>query len=173
MVNPMKNAFRRFDIVYLAICVALLSVASFGQTPGTGAISGIVYDPANKVVSNATVVATDDATQLSRTVTTTPEGLFRVPLLLPGTYTVAVAAPGFAENTSHAIQVTVSKTISLNVTLAVAGAKTDVQVKANSETADLESSTLGGLVNQTAIQSLPLSSRNYTQIIGLAPGVVV
>ena len=84
MVNRMKNAFRRLDIVYLAICVALLSVASFGQTPGTGAISGIVYDPANKVVSNATVVATDDATQLSRTVTTTPEGLFRVPLLLPG-----------------------------------------------------------------------------------------
>ena len=41
------------------------------------------------------------------------------------------------------------------------------------EIAELESSTLGGLVDQTAIQALPLSNRNYTQILGLSPGVVV
>ncbi len=41
------------------------------------------------------------------------------------------------------------------------------------EVADLESSTLGGKVDETAIQELPLSSRNYTQILGLSPGISV
>ena len=37
----------------------------------------------------------------------------------------------------------------------------------------MESSTLGGVVDETAILALPLASRNFTQILGLAPGVVV
>ena len=57
--------------------------------------------------------------------------------------------------------------------LTVAGERTSVQVTSDAETADLESSTLGGLMNDKAVQALPLSSRNFTQIMGLAPGVVV
>jgi hypothetical protein len=58
------------------------------------------------------------------------------------------------------------------VTLSVAGASTSVQVTGDAEMVQLESSTLGGLVNDRAVQALPLSSRNFTQIMGLAPGVV-
>ena len=151
----------------------LLLSPGFGQTPGTGAISGIVYDPATRAVSNAEVSAVNEATGVSRSVKTSPEGVFRVPLLLPGTYTLTVNAGGFAANTTRSIQVTVSQTSSVNVTLAIAGTNADVQVNGKSGIADLESSTLGGLVDQTAIQALPLSNRNYTQILGLSPGVVV
>ena len=60
----------------------------------------------------------------------------------------------------------------MTVSLAVAGATTNVQVSGSSEIAELESSTLGGLVDERAIKALPLSSRNYTQILGLSPGVI-
>ena len=150
-----------------------LASAAFGQTPGTGAISGVVYDPSNRVVENATALVVNEATHVSRSVMTTSEGLFRVPLLLPGEYAVTVKANGFAENTSHLITVTVSETTSINVTLAVSGGASTVQVQSDTEIAQLESSTLGLVIDDTAIQSLPLSNRNYTQIIGLAPGVVV
>jgi hypothetical protein len=123
-------------------------------------------------VTNADVVAVNDATRLSRAVKTTSEGVFRVPLLLPGTYTVTVTVPGFSVNTSQLIQVTVSETSSLDVRLSVAGANTSVQVSTGAIAANLESSTLGGLVDRAAIQTLPLSNRNFTQILGLAPGVV-
>jgi hypothetical protein len=96
-----------------------------------------------------------------------------VPLLLPGTYTVTVSAPGFAINTSHSIQVTVGETSSLSVVLAVAGVNQSVQVTNAASIAALDSSTLGGSVDETAIQTLPLSNRNYTQILALAPGVIV
>jgi hypothetical protein len=155
--------------------ILLLVLARFGaaQTPGTGAISGVVYDPAHRVVANAQVVAVEEATQLSRTVTTGAEGEFRVPLLPPGTYSVTVQAAGFAANTASSVQVAVSEIHSLQITLAVANTTASVQVSDHEQRADLESSTLGGVVDQAAIQSLPLSSRNYTQILGLSPGVVV
>ena len=154
------------------VMLLLASVAP-GQTPGTGAISGIVLDPTNRAVANAEVLVSDDATHISRSVTTTAEGIFRVPLLPPGKYSVTVKAPHFAPNTSPSIPVAVSDTTTLNVTLAVAGTSTNIQVSSNAEVAQLESSTLGGVVDETAILSLPLASRNYTQILGLAPGVVV
>src|ERR1700678_959605 len=158
--------------IVISLCLLLASV-SLSQTPGTGAISGVVYDPSNRVVANAEVQATNEATQLSRSVHTTAEGLFRVSLLPPGTYDITVKQPGFAENMSHAIQVTVSETASLTVTLAVAGVKQSIDVENSSSVAEVESATVGGLVDGAAIQTLPLSSRNFTQILGLSPGVVV
>ena len=173
----MKTTFLRICVTLplkvcfgMAFLVAALPVS--GQTPGTGAISGVIYDSSHRVVSNAKVVATNDATQLSRSVTTTSDGMFRIPLLAPGAYAVTVSAPGFAPSTSELIQVTVSETSSARVVLAVSGINTTVQVEAGTQDLDLESSTLGGLVDKTSIQSLPLSSRNYTQILGLAPGVI-
>jgi Carboxypeptidase regulatory-like domain/TonB dependent receptor len=168
----MKTAFLRICLTIPVMALLLAALPISGQTPGTGAISGIAYDPSNRVVANAKVLAVNDATLLSRSVTTTSEGVFRVPLLLPGTYTVTINAPGFASNTSRSIRVTVSETTSLNVILTLASVGQSVQVHGGGEDAELESSTLGGLVDESAIRTLPLSSRNYTQILGLSPGVV-
>jgi hypothetical protein len=153
--------------------VLLLSLAAHGQTPGTGAISGNVFDPQSKAVSGATVVAVSQATHEERMAHSSGEGAFAIPLLPPGSYAVKVEADGFAESDSDTIQVTASEITSLNVRLSVASVAQSVQVKASAEEVSLESSTLGGLVDETAIQMLPLSNRNYTQILGLSPGVVV
>ena len=150
----------------------LLPNLVYGQTPGTGAISGIVFDPSNRVVINAEVTVVSADTHFSRSVTTTSTGLFRAPLLPPGAYAVTVKAPGFAVSTSPSVVVTVSQITSLNVILAVASENQSLKVSSAAQVADLDSSTLGGLVNNTAIESLPLSNRNFTQILGLAPGVV-
>jgi hypothetical protein len=171
--QSVKNPPVRSVLAACTMALFLLVSPTFGQTPGTGAISGTVYDPATRAVANAEVSAVNEATGVSRSVATSSEGAFRVPLLLPGSYTLTVSAGGFATSSLRSIQVTVSQTSSVNVTVAIAGANQDVQVNGKSEIADLESSTLGGLVDQAAIQSLPLSNRNYTQILGLSPGVVV
>jgi hypothetical protein len=168
-----KRSLLRNDLRVPAILVLLGSAALFSQTPGTGAIAGNLVDPATKAVSGAKVIAVNEETHLSRVAISSAEGTFRIPLLLPGDYVVRVQAEGFAESVSNVIQVTASETASLNVPLVLASVAQSVQVKASAEDADLESSTLGGLVNHTAIESLPLSNRNYTQILGLSPGVVV
>ena len=67
-----------------AIFALLLTGQILGQAPGTGAISGVVYDQSDRVIGHAEVVATNEATFVSRTVVTTADGVFHVPLLLPG-----------------------------------------------------------------------------------------
>ena len=169
----MRAASLRRQFALSTICALVLTGTAFGQTPGTGAISGVVYDPSNRVIANAVVLAVNEATQVSRSVITTPEGVFRVTLLTPGNYSVTIKADGFAEHTSRSIAVTGSETSSLNVTLTIAGASASVQVTNDAEMAEVESSTLGRAVGQEAAQALPLANRNYTQILGLSPGVVV
>jgi hypothetical protein len=168
----MKTASLRTYLVVTAIMFAICIRDSYSQTPGTGAISGVVYDPANRVLANARVEATNEDTQVSRWVATASDGAYRIPLLLPGVYTVAVTAAGFNRTVAHAVIVTVSEISTLNMSMPVTGPNTNVQVKGGAQIADLEGSTLGGLLDHQAIESLPLSSRNYTQILGLSPGVI-
>src|SRR5579863_3319931 len=154
------------------LAVLAIGAAALAQTPGTGAITGVVLDPSERVVTNAEVEVVSAETDASRSVRTNAEGGFHVTLLPPGRYIVTVRASGFATERSQPIDVTVSETSSLDVKLAVVQENTSVQVSATASAASLESSRLGGLVNHTEIQALPLSNRNFTQILGLTPGVV-
>lgn len=171
--NRTKPTFRRRAGSVMAVVLLLAAMAAPGQTPGTGALSGVVYDPQNRAVNHAKVLAENESTHVVRSVTTGAEGNFHIPLLSPGTYTVTVSAPGFTLNATHSVEVTVSETRSLSVQLAIADAGTTIHVSGRAQDVETESSTLGGVVDETAIQTLPLSNRNYTQILGLSPGVVV
>jgi len=169
----MNTDFLQRYFAAVAIVVLLLTGQILGQAPGTGAISGVVYDPSKRVIGNAEVVATNEATFVSRSVDTTAEGVFRVPLLPPGDYSVTVTATGFAKRTAQSISVTVGETSSVSVMLTVEGAAASVRVASDSELVETESSTLGRAVGPESMQALPLANRNYTQILGLSPGVGV
>lgn len=165
-------SLRNHSALFVAVFL-LFAVSAFSQTPGTGAISGTLLDPANKAVSGAGVFAVSQSSHITREAVSTQEGFFNLPLLPPGSYSVSVKAPGFAASVSDAVRVTASETVTLNLSLALASVSQSVLVNSRAEDVDLESSALGGLVDQSAVQSLPLSNRNYTQILGLSPGVVV
>ena len=158
--------------VWVVLSLAV-TINAFGQAPGTGAISGAISDPSGKAVANAEILAINEATHITRSVVSTAEGVFRVALLPPGTYTVTVKAAGFADRNLPSIPVTVSETSSLNVKLSLAEVNASVQVAGSPEIVETESSTLGRAVEPEAIQTLPLANRNYTQILGLSPGVIV
>lgn len=156
-----------------SILAMLTALCAAAQTPGTGAISGTVFDPAHRVIAGADVNAIDLSTHTARTAKTGPEGDFRVALLPPGDYAITITARGFAAGTIASVQVAAGEVRSLEATLSVEKATTEVNVSANQQMADLESSTLGSLVDRRTIDSLPLANHNFTQILGLSPGVVV
>ena len=162
----------RFSTVTLA-CIILAALRAAAQTPGTGAISGTVFDSAHRVIVGADVAAVDQATHAARAVKTGARGDFRFSLLPPGDYAITFAAVGFATGTICPVKVAVGEVQALDATLYVKNATAAVSVTADQQIADLESSTLGSLVDRQTIESLPLANRNFTQILGLSPGVVV
>lgn len=155
------------------LALLLLGLRAGAQTPGTGAIAGTVFDPAHHVVGGATVTAIEEESQAVRRARTDAHGGFRIPLLPPGSYTITIAADGFQPATTPSVLVSVSQVQTLDATLAIADARAVVQVSASEQVADTQDSALGGLVDHRTIQALPLANRNYTQILGLSPGVVV
>lgn len=145
----------------------------WGQAPGTGAIAGVVIDPAGHPVANVSVTVENEATGLSRSAITNASGLFTAALLPPGEYRSSVKVDGFAESRLRSIPVVVSETTTIQFHLTMAAVDTRLEVKAETEMADTQSSSLGRAVDQLAIQALPLANRNFTQILSLSPGVVV
>jgi hypothetical protein len=143
------------------------------QTPGTGAIMGSVHDPLDLAVANAAVSTVNESTDAIRSTVTSPTGDFAVTLLAPGTYSVTVSVPGFEADVLHSVRVVVGETSTTDFRLAMKKVGATLQVTADAEIAQTQSSTLGRAVDEEGIQSLPLANRNYTQILGLSPGVVV
>jgi hypothetical protein len=141
------------------------------QTSATGQIVGTVIDPTQAVVSGATITVKNADTDLNRTVTTNSGGSYVVPLLPPGTYNLTVTASGFKTTTNTAVSVPAATSTTINFTLEVGSFQQQVTVESAAEVLQTENSSNGGTVNQTTVLSLPLTNRNYTQILALSPGV--
>lgn len=163
----------RLNKYFAGSIAALLTLASAAQNPGTGAIKGSVYDPSGLPIVGSHVLIVNESTHAQRSVETTTDGLFTASLLSPGSYTVTVRQPGFEEKDAHAVVVSVGDTSSLIVTLSIAKTGSSVEVTAKTELLQTQTATLGRTVDNAAIQALPLSTRNFTQILSLSPGVVV
>jgi len=160
-----------------SLLVCLLAVfacasVSLAQTAQTGALSGTITDQSGAVIAGASVTATNTGTGQARTVTTESTGAYKLSLLPPGTYSLKITASGFKTVTVPSVTVSVTETAVLNQSLEVGGQTTSVTVEATVEAIQTENITNGGVVSGQEITSLPLVSRNYTQVISLSPGVV-
>ncbi|HWC78074.1 MAG TPA: carboxypeptidase-like regulatory domain-containing protein, partial [Blastocatellia bacterium] len=153
------------NILSLSITCLLLSVPAsvFAQSASTGALTGTVIDSNQGVVREVQVKVTNEATGEERSVKTNDEGNFTVPLLTPGSYRVDLSKAGFKSASKKGLRVNVSETSRLDVELEVGEISTTIDIAADAELLQTESSELGRVVNQEAIANLPLVSRNYTQ----------
>jgi hypothetical protein len=165
--------FNSRRLISFASFLFTFSGAAAGQAPGTGGITGRVLDPSNAAVANASVGVICDVGDTSRTTKTSLEGNYNFPLLPPGTCAITVQAPGFAKETVSQIVVTVSETDVQDIHLVLSSQSSTIKVLATTDVAQTENAALGRVVTEQQIVALPLANRNFTQILGLSPGVEV
>ncbi|HXQ26419.1 MAG TPA: carboxypeptidase regulatory-like domain-containing protein, partial [Candidatus Acidoferrales bacterium] len=159
----------------LVVClVALFTCVSpaLAQSATTGALTGTVTDPSGAVIAGANVAATNVGTGQSRGTVTDAGGLYKISLLPPGNYSVKFSASGFKTVDVPSITVDVTETLTLNRALEVGTQTQEITVASTAVTVQTENATVGGLVAGKTVTDLPLSTRNYTQVIDLSPGVV-
>ncbi len=154
-----------------AIAWLMFAHLSVAQTAGTGALSGTVLDAGGGTVSGAKVVVTSQETGESRAVLTGDRGNFLVPILLPQLYSLEISKDGFRTLSIKDVRVTVAETTALNLKLEVGQVSERVIVEATAQQLQTESSTLGRVTTGEQVRTLPLVTRNYTQIISLNAGV--
>src|SRR6195256_1058108 len=179
----MSNGSRRCDplcrcgwsLLLVTLTVALLSSKDmFSQSASTGALTGVTLDPSGALLPRADVYLTRLDGTVAMAASSDEKGLFGFFLLPPGTYEVQASKLDFRPVTQKNIQVHVTETlrIELRLDLAIRIQTTQV-VSSDLPMVQLDSSALGRIANEEAVSGLPLVTRNFTQIAGLSPGVII
>jgi Carboxypeptidase regulatory-like domain len=150
------------------LCGLLISYA-WGQ--GTSYLTGFVTDASGAVVTNATVIVTDESTGTQYELKTTDTGVYRSPTLPPSTYDIDVKAPGFQETITKGVQLLVGTPRSVDVSLTVGAITQSVEVNAGAPLLKTEDAGLGQSVQPQEISGLPYFNRSAGVLLSLAPTV--
>ena len=162
---------RTVCVMLMLGAILFLMVPSLpAQSAGTGGLGGTVTDPSGAVIPNVTVTATSVSTGQSRTATTGQDGSYKISLLPPGQYRVKFEATGFGATEIPSVTVAVTEVGTLNEALKVGGTTQEVTVQADVEAVQTASSTIGTVVQAQTVTDLPLTTRNYQNLIGMSAG---
>jgi len=159
--------------VFFGALLLVLScpTGSYGQAASaSGRLEGVVLDSADAAVPGATVVVTNKQTAAATTLKTDGDGHFVALYLPPGIYEVSIQKDGFKKQVLQDTAVTVGTTTVLHPVLTVGQVETSVIVSASAVAVDATQSSLGTVVENRSIQSLPLNGRNFTDFALLTPG---
>jgi len=157
-------------IVLVLLGATAFSAAAYAQT-FRGAINGTVSDASGAVVAGAAVKATNAATAVAITATTTSGGEFAFQDLPLGTYKVEVTAAGFRPVAVDNVTVTAGGVYTLPVKLSAGSAGTTVvEVSAAALTLDTTTSTQDSIIPTEQVQNAPMNGRDWTQFTAMAPG---
>ena len=157
-------------LVSLFAISLIVGVASVGRAQvTTGTISGTVTDPNGAVVTGADVKATNLATAALRTTTSDDDGHFAFTLLPPGRYRIDVTAQGFQTYQAELV-VNITQTTTVDARLNLGSTAATVLVETEAPIVQTETSQNGRVVESTTIRQLPLSTRNFQQLLSLQAG---
>ncbi|MBI4465674.1 MAG: TonB-dependent receptor [Acidobacteria bacterium] len=155
----------------LLLLVFLASQVTLAQVT-TGTILGTVTDSTGAVIPGATINIRNVETGIARSVASDAEGRFRVPQLGLGSYEVVAEAPGFQSVVRSGITLTVGREAVVDFTLQVGAVAERITVTGEAPLIETTNSTVATLVDQSAMQSLPLLGRSFADLTSLQPGVI-
>ena len=151
----------------LLLCLPAFSQGSFGRILGT------VTDQSGGVVVGATVTVIDTQRGVTRTLSTDDAGAYNAPNLTAGNYTVRVEAKGFKKLERTGIGIEVGHEVRVDVTVQPGEQTQTVTVTEAVPLVETTNATQGGTLENADIVDLPLNGRDYQNLLGLRPGVML
>src|SRR5678815_3544537 len=158
-------------VLLIVTLIVVGSITAIAQT-STSRITGRVVDSKQASIAGASVTITNEATGVSQTQTTTEAGVYAFEALPVGNYTVTVEQNGFKKFLKTGNHLEVNNPLTVDVTLEIGQVSETVTVQGGPEQLQTANATLGNVVEQKAIETLPLNGRNPLTLLVLEPGVV-
>ena len=134
-------------------------------------LTGQVTDPSGASIAGAPVTLTRTNTGIEQKTVTTAEGYYSFAQLAPGSYSVEVAASGFAKEVRQGITVSTGRVVRLDLALKPGGGQDTVTVTEDAPLLQSEQSNIQTNIPGHTIEAIPLNTRNFIQLATLAPGV--
>ena len=136
-----------------------------------GAITGTVTDPSGAKVPNVQVEARNTETDTAASGSTSDAGVYTIPFLLPGTYTVSVTVQGFKKASRKSIEVHAGDRVQADFKLELGASSEVVTVSGEAEQLRTATASMGQTINTTETRDLPMMGRNTYMFAELATGI--
>jgi hypothetical protein len=156
----------------LLICSLLLLPSGAFAQEFRATISGSITDPTGAVVPSASIMVTETQTGTINRTTSDGAGLYVVPFLPPGNYSITVTKKGFATLTRAGITLQAQEHPIINLALTVGGANQSVTVTAEAPLVNLENASVGDVISTQSVEDLPLNGRTPVVLTELSVGVI-
>ena len=162
-------------VLFILMCAG----TAMAQLSGKGAITGTVADKTGAVIPGAVITATNDATNITTTTTSTGAGDFNFSNLDAGIYSVTTTAKGFQKLAQKNIHVNAMESQAYNPVLTVGGADVVITVSAAPPQLETSNAALGSTMENEQFSELPIEmgaygspdQRRATDFVYLMPGV--
>jgi hypothetical protein len=161
---------RVWHLAILLLLLPLLQPTARAQVD-TGSIVGTVTDTSGAIVPGAAITIKDESTGRTLVLESGQDGTYSISPLKIGAYTMTVAKAGFQTLVQQHIEVTVQGHLQIDPKLQVGQVTQEIQVSSSGPILETQSSSIQQLVNQRAINDLPLNGRNAVFLAQLSPGV--
>ncbi len=166
----MRSAYRVLFATILLIG-SLAGSRAYGQGGATGAISGSVVDTSGGSVAGADVQIIDTRTEVVvRKLPTGSDGSFVATLLPPATYSVVVNKSGFSQAKADRIEVRVTETTKVTITLKAGSVSEVVEISAQLTNVETTTAATGQSLGMETVRELPLATQNFQQLLTLSSG---
>ncbi len=172
-----KSRFRMNDGAMRSVACFLLVLGcglwsaprSASQTTST--IAGTVRDKQGLAVAGAKVRAISAALAIDRSATSDADGQYQITALPPGNYEIRAEKDGFQSEAFKAIELTLNRTLTFDITLQVGSVSQTVEVNSAIPLVDTTVSSTGSTITPRQIEDMPINGRNYLDLLQLVPGV--
>ncbi|HEX7019848.1 MAG TPA: carboxypeptidase regulatory-like domain-containing protein [Gemmatimonadaceae bacterium] len=156
-------------VMRVLVFLTAIAMAAPALAQQTGSITGKVTDSSGGVLPGVTVSATSPVLPAPRETVTGVDGVYQLPALPPGRYTVTFTLSGMQTQTKQ-VDVQLSEVTAADAVLGVAAVSESVTVTAESSYVDKTSAAISSGISNNEIQTLPVGTQ-YRDLINLIPGV--
>jgi hypothetical protein len=132
-------------------------------------ITGKIADSTGGVLPGVTITALHEATGTQFVGVTDTLGVYRIPVRI-GNYRITAELPGFATITRTGVELLVGQTATLDLQMQPSTVQESVTVTGEAPLVDMKNSAVGGNLDAKQLSEIPLSGRNWVDLVMLAPG---
>ncbi len=155
----------------LAAVFLLLSTSAIAQN--TASLNGVVSDPSGAVVRGATVTLQSESRGAEQHSKTNGDGVYVFPFVSPGSYLLSVQSQGFKRFQRTHIQVDTAQKSVADVRLEIGSATETVAVTGDRVLLNQSDGSVGGVIDRTLIENVPLNGRSLQSLFTMVPGVTL
>ena len=155
-------------IVSVVLCLAIAQIILHAQS-NYAVVRGSILDPQHHAIAGAKIEITAARTGARRKVSSNSSGLYEIDGLQPDAYTLTVESAGF-QQAAQSIDLEVGQQATVDVHLSIGAVTQIVTVQAAGELLKTQDASVGEVVDQRSVDSLPLNGRMLIDLVLTVPG---